>query len=214
MSVFQKSTCKRWQNCLRIWNQSRACNWFWCLSTRSASKWGQEAHVNTDNATKIFSAQVLPATHTAFIRCYTTRLHIMATRLCQCTCMCGYYNANERFGSKDMISGVHYRCFCQPRSVPLSLLAGSAQPIAGLCHLHAGHSENTNSPYMPSKMKNSSLISATHNKKTSRNPENRRRMNKPLPTESFCLHSHPAHGGSEDVTWRLTSLSKLSLSSK
>lgn len=89
----------------------------------------------------------------------------MATRLCQCTCMCGYYNANEQFGSKDMISGVHYRCFCQPRSVPLSLLAGSAQPIAGLCHLHAGHSENTNSPYMPSKMKNSSLISATHNKK-------------------------------------------------
>lgn len=142
MSVFQKSTCKSWQNCLRIWNQSCACNWFWCLSTRSASKWGQEAHVNTDNATKIFSAQVLPATHTAFIRCYTTRLHIMATRLCQCTCMCGYYNANERLGFKDMISGVHYRCFCQPRSVPLSALAGSAQPIAGLCHLHAGHSEN------------------------------------------------------------------------
>lgn len=50
-------------------------------------------------------------------------------------------------------------------------------------------------PYMPSKMKIGSLISATHNKKKSRNPENRRRINKPLPTESFCLHSHPAHGG-------------------
>lgn len=120
MSVFQKSTCKSWQNCPRIWNQSCAHNWLWCLSTRSASKWGQEAHVNTDNATKIFPAQVLLATQRESIRCLDhIWLRTVATCLCQRTCMCGYCNANEWFSSKDMISGVHYRCFCQPCSVPL-----------------------------------------------------------------------------------------------
>lgn len=196
MSVFQKSTCKSWQNCLRIWNQSRACNWFWCLSTRSASKWGQEAHVNTHNATKIFSAQVLPATHTAFIRCYTTHVSTLWLHVC--------VSAHACVGIAMQMSG------SAPRTWLVVCITDASASLVLCLSLYslALHSQLLAYPtcmqdtlkyiiYLTClvRWKSAVLSAQLIIKKKSRNPENRRRINKPLPTESFCLHSHPAHGG-------------------
>lgn len=166
MSVFQKSTCKSWQNCLRIWNQSRACNWFWCLSTRSASKWGQEAHVNTDNATKIFSAQVLPATHTAFIRCYTTHVSTLWLHVC--------VSAHACVGITMQMSGSASRtwlvvCITDASASLVLCLSQHSLALHSQLLAYATCMQDTlkiyHLPYMPSKMKIGSLISATHNKK-------------------------------------------------